>query len=119
MSLFLKIAGAIILIVGFVFTIKPNLVSAIPESITPYQMIEKRVIWGSLIGLGLFGFVFNHQIDSWKTGIFALLATLTLGIIIARVIGLLMDGFFVKQLIWLVIELLFLAIFAFVYWRLK
>ena len=119
MNLFLKIAGIIILIAGVMLTIKPNLISTMSESISPYQMIEKRVMWGILMGLGLFGLVLNHQHDSWKTGIFALLATITSGIIIARIIGLLMDGFFAKQLLWLGIESVFLAIFAILYCRVK
>ncbi|WP_316807114.1 hypothetical protein [Pedobacter agri] len=114
----LKIAGVLLLVTGFVFTIKPQLVSYIPESITAYQMIEKRVMWGILIGLGILG-IFNHQIDSLKAGIFAFLAALTLGIIIARIIGLLMDGFYLKQLLWFGIEILLLVFFAILYSKQK
>lgn len=107
------------LVAGVMLTIKPNLISTMPQSISPYQMIEKRVMWGILIGLGFFGLVFNRQLDSWKTGIFASLATITSGIIIARIIGLLMDGFFAKQLLWLGIESVFLIIFAILYRKVK
>ena len=118
MNLLFKIIGIILLIAGFVLTIKPNLITTIPESITSYQMIEKRVMWGILIGLGIFG-IFHHQIDSWKPGVFALLSAVTLGIIIARIVGLLMDGFFIQQLWWLLIEAAALLVFGFFYWKLK
>lgn len=81
-------------------------------------MTEKRIIWGIFIGLGLFT-IFYYQIDSWKTGIFGLLSALTLGIMISRIIGLIIDGFFAKQFLWLGIEFLFLVIFAFFFWKLK
>lgn len=118
MNLLIKIIGIIMLIVGFAFTIKPNLVSTIPESVSSYQMIEKRVMWGMLIGLGIFA-IFYHQIDAWKPGIFALLSAVTLGIIIARIIGMFMDGFYTKQLLWFGIEFIFLVIFAILYRKLK
>ena len=118
MNLLMKISGSILLIAGFILTLKPSLVSTISDSVTPYQMIEKRVIWGSLIGLGLFA-IFNHEVGDWKTGIFALLSALTLGIIIARIIGFLMDRFYAKQLLWLGIELVFLVIFTVLYRKLK
>ena len=118
MNILLKIVGVVLAIVGFILTIKPNLVTTISESVTPYQMIEKRVIWGSLIGLGIF-LMSSHHLESWKTGIFAFLSALTLGIIISRIIGLMMDGFYLKQLLWLATEIIFLVIFGLLYWKNK
>ncbi|MHC8949849.1 DUF4345 family protein [Sphingobacterium hungaricum] len=114
----LKISGVILIIAGFIFTLKPDLVTKFPTSIDAYQMIEKRVPWGLLIGLGLF-LLFYTNWTSWGLGIVAFLFALTLGIIIARLTGLLIDGFFVKQIWWLLIELAVLFLFGFLYWKQK
>jgi len=101
---------------GFIIAYKPQIITEIPASITAYQMIEKRIIWGTFIGIGIFLLFNNH----WKVGlsiIYALLFFLILGIIIARFLGLLLDGYFPKQLLWLVIEIIILVAFAFLYWK--
>ncbi|MFC5284673.1 DUF4345 family protein [Pedobacter alpinus] len=114
MTFFLKIVGVILLIGGCVLTYKPNLISKIPLPENPYQMIEMRVRWGFLIGLGIL-FIFFNQWSDWKLTVCALLFFLTLGIIIARLFGFVLDGFFSKQLLWLTIEVVVLIIFGILY----
>lgn len=114
MSFFLKIVGVILLISGCVLTCKPNIISKIPLPENPYQMIEMRVKWGFLIGLGIL-FIFFNQWRAWKLTVCALLFFLTLGIIIARLFGFVLDGFFSKQLLWLTIEIVALFIFGILY----
>ena len=77
-------------------------------------MIEVRVKWGFLIGLGILFIVYNQWSD-WKLTVCALLSFLTLGIIIARLLGFVLDGFFSKQLHWLTIEIVVLIIFGILY----
>lgn len=114
MNLFLKIIGTVLLVAGCVLTYKPNLVSKIPLPENPYQMIEMRVIWGFLIGLGIFLICYNQWSD-WKLTVCAFLFFLTLGIVIARLFGFVLDGFFSKQLLWLTIEIVALIIFGILY----
>lgn len=114
MTFFLKILGVILLIAGYVLTYKPNIISKIPLPENPYQMIEVRVKWGFLIGLGIL-FIFFNQWSDWKLTVCALLFFLTLGIIIARLFGFVLDGFFSKQLLWLSIEVVTLIIFGILY----
>ncbi|AOM79360.1 hypothetical protein BFS30_20610 [Pedobacter steynii] len=57
--------------------------------------------------------IFHQQWPDWKFTIWALLSTLTLGIIIARIFGFILDGLFAKQFLWLLIELVILATFSF------
>lgn len=116
MHLFLKISGVILLIAGLSLAIKPEIFSKFSPFIDPYQMIEKRVKWGMLIGLGGF-LLFHTNWASWGLIATALLTSMTLGIIIARVIGFVLDGFFIKQLYWLLMELVALLIFGFLYWK--
>lgn len=114
MTVFLKLIGTALLIAGCVLTYNPNLISNIPLSENPYQMIEVRVKWGFLIGLGIL-FTFSNQWSDWKLTVCALLFFLTLGIIIARLFGFVLDGFFSKQLLWLTIEIIALIIFGILY----
>ncbi|RXG32339.1 DUF4345 family protein [Leeuwenhoekiella marinoflava] len=114
MTVFLKIIGTVLLIAGCVLTYKPNLISNIPLSENPYQMIEVRVKWGFLIGLGIL-FIFYTQWSDWKLAVCAVLFFLTLGIIIARLFGFVLDGFFSKQVFWLTIEIFALIIFGILY----
>jgi len=118
MNLLLKITGIVLLIAGFTLAIKPDLSGKFQTSIDGYQMIEKRVKWGFLIGLGLF-LLFYHNWTSCGLVAAALLTSLTLGIMIARLTGFILDGFFVKQLYWLLMELAALALFGFFYWKQK
>lgn len=116
MNLLLKISGVILLIAGFMLTIKPDFFGKLSTSIDPYQMIEKRVKWGMLIGLGVFLTLPNNW-ASWGSIAMVLLFSLTLGIILARLTGFVLDGFFIKQLFWLLIELIALFIFGFFYYK--
>lgn len=118
MNVVLKILGILFFIAGFLLTLKPDLLGKFSSSIDAYQMIEKRVRWGLLVGLGLF-LVFNSNWNSWGLGITALLFAITLGIIISRLTGFVKDGFFIQQLWWLLIELFALLLFGFLYWRQK
>nr|WP_281754255.1 hypothetical protein [Neptunitalea chrysea] len=77
-------------------------------------MIEMRVKWGFLIGLGIL-LIFFNQWNDWKLMVCALLFFQTLGIIIARLIGFVLDGFFSKQLLWLTIEVVAFIIFGILY----
>lgn len=60
MNLVLKILGIFLFIAGFLLTLKPDLLGKFPVSIDSYQMIEKRVRWGLLVGLGLFLTFYNN-----------------------------------------------------------
>lgn len=114
MAIFLKITGFILLILGCVLTYKLNLISHSPFPKDNYKMIEMRLIGGFLIGLSILFFFFNHW-NSWKVIIPAFLFFLILGIIVARTFGIIMDGFFIKQVLWLTIEFVILIIFGILY----
>ena len=119
MSMSLRVLALILIIVGFILTYKPDLTnSSVPQLLEGYEMIEKRVKWGALIGLGIFLF-FHHQWINWVLTVWAVLSALTLGVIIARLLGFLLDGLFAKQMLWLLIELVILGIFVFFYWKKK
>lgn len=114
MATLLKLIGVLVIILGCVLTYKPNLLSHTPLPKNNYHLIEMRVRWGFLIGLGIFIFAFNHW-NSWKVIISAFLFFLTIGIVIARTFGIIKDGFFIKQILWLSIEFVILIVFGILY----
>lgn len=114
MTFFLKIIGVILLIAGCVLTCKPNIISKITLPEDTYRIIEMRVRCGFLVGLGFF-LIFHPQSSDWKLTVCSLFFFLTLGIIIARLFGFVLDGFFSKQLLWLTLEIVALIIFGTLY----
>ena len=114
MNIVLKIVGVILLLIGLILTYKPNLISGVSLPSHSYETIEKRVKWGFLIGVGIF-LLFHTQWDNWKLIACALLCALTLGIILARLFGFVLDGFYQKQLLWLGIELMVFILFVVLY----
>lgn len=117
MNWILKITGAIIIAAGILLTFRPELLSPATSQYAGYEMIEKRVRWGFLIGTGVFLCFFQHW-GHWGLTTWALLAALIFGIIIARLLGSFLDGFFMKQFFWLIIEMILGAVFTWLYWRL-
>ena len=106
----LKIDGVVLLMAGCV----PNIISKFPFPENAYQMIEMMIKWGFLIGLGMF-LIFYNQWSNWKLLVCAVFFFLTLGIVIARLFGFVLDCFFSKQLLWLTIEIVALLIFGILY----
>jgi hypothetical protein len=111
-----KISGVIFLSAGFILAIKPDFFGKFSTSLDAYQMIEKRVKWGMLIGLGGFMIFYNNW-TCWGLTATALLASLTFGVILARLTGMVLNGFLAKQLYWLLIELVALVIITLLYWK--
>ena len=93
MDILVKISGVILRLAGFVLVFRPGLFTQFNSPIEGYEMIEKRVKWGMLIGFGLF-LIFFRDWTSWKLVVTGLLFALTAGIIIARLTGFGLDGFF-------------------------
>lgn len=118
MNILLKIAAIILIISGFVLTYRLDLITSSSAQLAGYDMIEKRVKWGFLIGLGIF-LIFPQPRVDWLLTIWLLLATLTFGIIIARLFGFILDGLFTEQVIWLLTEIIVLGVFMFLYWKRK
>ncbi|AKD02340.1 hypothetical protein POKO110462_18330 [Pontibacter korlensis] len=113
MNTILKVSGVILLLAGFALAFKPDLFGKFSAPIDAYQMIEKRVKWGFLIGSGIF-LIYHHNWTSWGLVAAALLTALTFGIIMARLLGFVLDGLFTKQFLWLGIEVAAFTLFFFI-----
>ncbi len=114
--MFLQIVGFIIFLLGFILTYNPELVSRNPIPEDTFRAIERRVRWGFLMGGGML-LMFHHQITPYLFTVAALGMTLTLGALISRVIGIVLDGSAPRQWMWVVIELIMVV--AFGVWYIK
>ena len=54
MVFLLKFSGCIVLFVGLALVVKPDFSNTSAANIDGYQTIEKRVLWGCLLGIGFF-----------------------------------------------------------------
>jgi len=105
-TLILKLIGVASLVVGLALVWSPELISNKPIPNDVYQAIERRIWWGLLIGLGLL-LLFHHKLLPWQPTVAATLSALLLGLMIARLIGILLDGSVAKQWTNLAIEFVF------------
>ena len=112
----LQIVGFLVLLAGFVLTYNPELVSNKPIPEDTFRAIERRVWWGLLIGFGLL-FMFHHQFKPYLFTLAATGMTLTLGVLISRMMGIALDGSVPKQWVWVAVEIV--MVLAFGIWYVK
>lgn len=115
-SLLLRGIGIVLIIAGIVLVSNPELVSnkAIPDN--TFDAIERRIWWGLLIGFGCL-LMFHHQFQPWVTSLAATSASLMFGLLVARLIGIMLDGSVTKQWLYVGLELVLLA--SLVWWYLR
>ncbi|GAD01347.1 DUF4345 family protein [Agarivorans albus] len=115
-SLLLRGIGIALIIAGIVLVSNPELVSnkAIPDN--TFDAIERRIWWGLLIGFGCL-LMFHHQFQPWVTSLAATSASLMFGLLVARLIGIMLDGSVTKQWLYVGLELVLLA--PLVWWYLS
>lgn len=118
MRLLFKILGILLLLTGILLSVNPQWLTHLPQTIDGYEMIENRVPYGLLIGFGVL-MIINSSWSSWKLTASLIMSSTSLGIAVARSIGLLCDGIYVKQYLWLAIEVLIALSFGLLYKYLK
>ena len=112
----LRIVGCTLVAAGVVLASNPELVTNKPIPSDTFEAIERRIWWGLLIGLGLIPLV-HHQLRPWVPTLAATLSLLVFGLLVARLIGITLDGSVAKQWLYVGIEGLLLA--PLVWWYLK
>lgn len=115
-KLFLQVVGFFILLLGAILSYNPELVSNKPIPQDPFQAVERRVRWGFLMGVGML-LIFHHQVTPFLFTLAGLGMTLTLGALIARVIGIVLDGSVPRHWIWVLVEIV--MIIGFGVWYVK
>ncbi|PSW16059.1 hypothetical protein C9J01_03355 [Photobacterium rosenbergii] len=115
-TLILRCAGILLIIIGLVLVANPELLSNKPIPDDTFQAIERRIWWGLLIGFGSL-LLFHHQLQPWMTTIAATSASLVFGLLIARLIGIMLDGSVAKQ--WLYVGIEVILLIPLVWWYLR
>jgi len=112
-SLVLRSIGAALIIFGIVLASNPELVSNKPVPGDTFEAVERRIWWGLFIGVGIL-LQFHHQLLPWQPTLSATCASLLVGLLIARLIGIFLDGSVAKQ--WLNVGIELIVLVPFVWW---
>jgi len=100
--------GVALMILGVTLVANPEIVSNKPVPNTTFEAIERRIWWGLIVGVG-FLFLFHHQLQPWQLTLAAASSSLMFGLLLARLIGIALDGSVVKQWVYVGIELAILV----------
>ena len=115
-STILKIVGGLFLLAGLALVISPELVSNKPVPDDTFKAIERRIWWGLLIGIGTL-LLFHSPLKPLLPTVAATLSSLVFGLLIARLVGIVLDGSIIKQWLYVGIELIVFA--PLLWWYLK
>ncbi|NRB38259.1 MAG: DUF4345 family protein [Pseudomonadales bacterium] len=78
-------------VTGLILMLMPTLVYDPGPASDTFAAIERRIIWGALLGAGLL-LLAHHQLRPWRLTLANIAFWITLGITLARLTGLLLDG---------------------------
>jgi len=110
--------GLLTLIAGIIIVAYPELITKKPVPEDTYEAIERRIWWGLIIGVGLL-LLFNRQWSPWLPTVLMTALALLAGMLVARLIGIVLDGSVLKQWIWVLVELVIAAVFLWWYSRVR
>jgi hypothetical protein len=103
-----NIAGAALIAVGVLLASNPEWVSNKPVPADTCRAVERRVWWGLFIGAGVL-VIGLHQLRPWLATYVGVSAAMTFGLLVARLIGIALDGGVAKQWFWVAVEVVILA----------
>lgn len=115
-NLLAKITGSLLILIGIVLVSNPELISNKPIPDDTFRAVERRVWWGLFISAGVL-LLFHHQLQPWLFTFVAASTAITFGLLVARLIGIALDGSVPKQWLWVVVEGVILV--ALIWWYTK
>lgn len=111
-----RLIGSAIILAGIALVSNPELIFDRPIPTDTFEAIERRIWWGLIIGVGTL-LMFHHQLKPWLPTIAATLFSLVFGLLVARIIGIILDGSVAKQWLYVGVEIVILA--PLVWWYLR
>lgn len=96
--------GALLAVAGLLLSALPGLVLELPPDQDRFAAIETRTRFGALGGLGL-GLSLLAGFSPWALSLAYLAFWTTAGFIFSRILGLFLDGYHPRQLMWIGLEL--------------
>ena len=100
-----KIVGIAIIVAGVIITIHPDLVGSRVNATSVFDAVEQRARWGGLIAIGVM-FLLFIRIRPWALTIATLGLGTSIGYLIARSIGIAIEGADIQQWVWLAAEVI-------------
>lgn len=110
-----KAIGALLAVAGLLLSALPGLVLELPPSQERFAAIETRTRFGALGGLGL-GLSLLPGFSPWAWALANLAFWTTSGFVLARLVGLCLDGYHPRQLMWIGLELVVAAALGWYIW---
>lgn len=115
-SLIISLVGVALIVAGVTLAWNPELISNKPVPSDPFKATERRIWWGLLIGIGTL-LLFHQQFRPWMPTIAATGISLLFGLLVARLIGIALDGSVVKQ--WINVGIEVVIMLPFIWWYLS
>jgi len=106
--------GTVSIIVGILLVSDAELISSKPIPDDTFRTIEKRIWWGLLIGIGTL-LLFHHQVQPCLHPLGATSSSLIFGVLVARLLGISLDGSVAKQWAWVAVEAVILVVLVWWY----
>lgn len=105
----LRMLGGALALAGLVLAFAPTLVSDPGPAADSFAAIERRIPWGLLLGVGAF-LVARTQLKPWSHTLASFVFWVVIGILVARGIGLALDGADSgMQWVWVLVEVIVIA----------
>ena len=117
-NLIFRVIGVGLIIVGITLALNPELISRQPIPEDTFEATERRIWWGLIIGLGTL-LLFHHQLQPWMPTVAAASSAILFGLLVARLIGIMLDGSVLKQWINVAIEVVILLPLIWWYMRVR
>ncbi|TCS39789.1 DUF4345 family protein [Reinekea marinisedimentorum] len=115
-SVILRLVGGVLILAGILLAANPELVSNKPVPEDTFAAVERRIWWGLIIGVGFLP-MFHQQWGPWGATLAATGSSLMLGLLVARLIGIALDGSVAKQWLNVGIELVIMVPLVWWYFR--
>ena len=106
------------ILIGVVLVWNPELVSNKPVPSDAFEATERRIWWGLVIGFGTL-LLFHHKLLPWVPTVAATCLSLLFGLLVARLIGVALDGSIERQWVYVGIEIVILVPLLWWYLRVR
>lgn len=115
-----RIAGIVMAALGVVMAVFPNWFGPLTGGPEPpadaFEAVERRVRGGMLLGIGLL-FIARTELRPWSITIASTIFYFMLGALLARILGLIIEGVTAKQWMLVAVETAFMTAGALWLWR--
>ena len=115
-ALVITLLAVALILAGLILVCNPELASNKPIPSDNFQATERRIWWGLLIGFGML-LQFHHTWLPWAPSLAATGSALMVGLLVARLNGIALDGSAAKQ--WLNVGIEVVLLIPLVAWYLR